>query len=196
MEAALRPRVVQRDEAPEYRFFGRRTWFKATGEETGGDYGLLEHLIAPGDASTWHVHHAEDETFYVVAGRLTVGVGEERFAVGPGGYAFGPRGIPHGFRNDAATPARVLLMATPAGFERFVRALAVPVEPGVPDPVSPDMGQLMAVAAEYQIEILGPFPERPAPPQDATSSPSTRSSSRQSGVLKPVPGTGFINPVT
>jgi hypothetical protein len=52
MEAALRPRVRKRDKAPEYSFFGRRTWFKATGEETGGAYGLLEHLIAPGDAST------------------------------------------------------------------------------------------------------------------------------------------------
>src|SRR6188472_751175 len=111
MEAALRARVVQRDEAPEYSFFGRRTWFKATGEETGGSYGLLEQLIAPGDATTWHIHHAEDETFYVVEGTLTVRVGEERFTVGTGGYAFGPRGIPHGFRNAGAIPARVLLMA-------------------------------------------------------------------------------------
>jgi mannose-6-phosphate isomerase-like protein (cupin superfamily) len=158
METALRPRVVHRDEAPEYSFFGRRTWFKATSEETGGAYGLLEHLLPPGDASTWHIHHTEDETFYVVEGTMTIGVGEERITVGPGGYAFGPRGIPHGFRNAGSTPARVLLMATPAGFERFVRALAVPVEPGVPHPVPPDMGQLIAVAAEHQIEILGPFP--------------------------------------
>jgi mannose-6-phosphate isomerase-like protein (cupin superfamily) len=159
METTLRPRVVQRDEAPEYRFFGRGTWFKATGEETGGAYGLLEHLIAPGDASTWHIHHAEDETFYVVEGTLTIGVGEDRFTVGPGGYAFGPRGIPHGFRNAGTTSARVLLMTNPAGFERFVRALAVPVTPGVPPPLPPDTGQLMTVAAEYRIEILGPFPE-------------------------------------
>ena len=92
MEAALRPRVVQRDEAPEYSFFGRRTWFKATGEETGGAYGLLEQLIAPGDATTWHIHHAEDETFYVVAGTITVRVGEERFTVGPGGTPSGRAG--------------------------------------------------------------------------------------------------------
>ena len=160
MEAALRPRVVQRDEAPEYSFFGRRTWFKATGEETGGAYGLIEQLIAPGDATTWHIHHAEDESFYVVAGTITVRIGEERFTVGPGGYAFGPRGIPHGFRNTGGTPVRVLLLATPAGFfERFVRALAVPVEPGAPHPAAPDLGRLVAVAAEHRIEILGPFPE-------------------------------------
>jgi mannose-6-phosphate isomerase-like protein (cupin superfamily) len=159
MEAALRPRVVQRDQAPEFSFFGRRTWIKATGEDTGGAYGLLEHIIAPGDASTWHIHHAEDETFYVVEGTMTIGVGKERFTVGPGGYAFGPRGIPHGFRNAGAVPARVLLMANPAGFEQFIRALAVPVVSGAQHPVPPDMGQLMTVAAEYRIEILGPFPE-------------------------------------
>src|SRR5687767_6687574 len=132
METALRPRSEQRDEAPEYSFFGRRTWFKATGEETGGAYGLLEHLIAPGDASTWHIHHAEDETFYVVEGTMTIRVGVEWFRVGPGGYAFGPRGVPHGFRNEGATSARMLLMTNPAGFERFVRALAVRVEAGAP----------------------------------------------------------------
>jgi hypothetical protein len=51
----------------------------------------------------------------------------------------------------------VLLLATPAGFERFVRALAVPIGPETPHPEAPDMGQLMAVAAEYRIEILGLF---------------------------------------
>ena len=159
METALRPRVVQRDEAPEYSFFGSRTWFTATGEETGGAYGLLEQVIAPGAASPWHLHHAEDETFYVLEGTMTFRVGEERFTVGPGGYVFGPRAIPHGFRNAGATPARMLLMATPAGFERFVRALAVPAGPGALPPGPPDMGQLMAAAAEYRMEILGPFPE-------------------------------------
>ena len=138
MENSLRPRVVQRDEPPEYSFFGRRTWFKATGEETGGTYGLVEHLIVPGDASTWHIHHAEDETFYVVEGTLAIGVGEERSMVGAGGYAFGPRGIPHGFRNEGSAAARVLL-ATPAGFERFVRALAVPIGPETPHPEATDM---------------------------------------------------------
>jgi glyoxylate utilization-related uncharacterized protein len=92
----------------------------------------------------------EDETFYVVEGAMIVRVGEEQFTVGPGRYVFGPRGIPHGFRNAGVTPA---------GFERFVRDLAVPVGPGVPHSVPPDMGQLIAVAAEYRIEILGPFPE-------------------------------------
>lgn len=159
METALRPRVVQRDEAPEYSFLGTPTWFKATGEETGGAYGLLEHLIAPGDDSPWHLHQVEDETFYVVEGTMIFRVGEELFTVGPGGYVFGPRGIPHGFRNAGATPARMLLMATPAGFERFVRALVVPAGLGSPPPGPPDMGQLMALAAEYRIEILGPFPE-------------------------------------
>ena len=53
----------------------------------------------------------------------------------------------------------MLLMATPAGFERFVRALAVPAGPGSPPAGPPDMGQLLAMAAEYRIDILGPFPE-------------------------------------
>ena len=66
---------------------------RATAEGTGGVLTMFEELPPLLDTSR-HVHQHEDETFYVVEGTLTIGVGEERFTVGPGGYAFGPREIP------------------------------------------------------------------------------------------------------
>ncbi|MGH9454238.1 MAG: cupin domain-containing protein [Terriglobia bacterium] len=44
---------------------------KATGESTGGAFGLIEQLIPAGFATPYHVHHAEDEAFYVLEGQLT-----------------------------------------------------------------------------------------------------------------------------
>jgi hypothetical protein len=79
--------------------------------------------------------------------------------IGPGGYAFGPRDIPHGFKVIGDTPARMLILWSPAGFERFVLSLAE--DPASPM-IEPDMGKLVAKAAENQIEILGPLPDGPS----------------------------------
>ena len=65
----------------------------ATAEQTGGAFGLIEHVIPAGDESPWHVHHAEDESFYVVEGHMTFLCGEQRVQAGPGTFVYGPREI-------------------------------------------------------------------------------------------------------
>lgn len=162
METALRPYAIRRDEGDTLSFFGALTWVKATGEQTGGALGLLEHVVPPGAGSPWHVHHNEDECFYVLEGEILFIVGNEqqRITAGPGTYVFGPRDIPHGFRNDGAAPARMLLEVTPAGFDQFVLALAEPAPASGFGPAGPpDMERVMSEAAKYNIEILGLLPE-------------------------------------
>jgi hypothetical protein len=75
---------------------------------------------------------------------------------GPGDFVFGPRNVPHGFKVTGTTPAHTLILVTPGGFERFVKELSEPA--GTP-PSRPDMAKVMAVAANYGVEILGPLPE-------------------------------------
>ena len=162
MKTALRPYAIHRDEGEKLAFFGSLTWIKATGEQTGGSIGLIEHVIPAGAGSPWHVHHNEDESFYVIEGEVLFIIGEEqqRIVAGPGTYVFGPREIPHGFRATSSSPARMLLQATPAGFERFVLALSEPAPAsGLPPAGPPNMEQLMVEAARAGIEILGPLPE-------------------------------------
>jgi hypothetical protein len=77
---------------------------------------------------------------------------------GPGGYVFGPRKIPHGFKATGTAPARMLLLCAPAGFERFVLELSQDFNS---PPAPPDLAKLMAVAAKYKIDLLGPLPEEP-----------------------------------
>jgi hypothetical protein len=70
-------------------------------------------------------------------------------------FVYGPREIPHGFKVIGHSPARMLIMCTPAGFERFVLEQTTPIaEP----PSPPDMGKLMMLAAKYGIDIHGPLP--------------------------------------
>lgn len=140
-----------------YWTVGVHATIRAGAAQTGGALALVEERCPAGYATPLHVHHAEDEAFYVLEGRVTVFVGETRVVVGPGDFAYGPRGVPHGFRVDATAPARLLLLATPSGFERFLAEMGVPADG--PPPTAPlDEPALRAVGARYGIEVLGPLP--------------------------------------
>lgn len=139
------------------RFLGIPTVVRSTGETTGGAFALMEHLeIAPGFATPYHLHHREDEAFYILDGQVAFIVDGKWLTAGPGTYVFGPREIPHGFRVNGPSPAKMLLLCSPAGFERFVFDLSQPISD---PPAPPDMAKLMAAAAKYNIDILGPLPE-------------------------------------
>jgi steroid delta-isomerase-like uncharacterized protein len=143
-----------------FRFLGIPTVVQAADSTTNGAFGLIDHsLMPPGFASPYHTHHNEDEAFYVIEGEFAIICGGKWIKAGPGSYVFGPREIPHGFAVVGNTPGKLLLLCSPAGFENFVLAQATSLdEPVMP----PDMGKLMALAAEFHIDILGPLPEIPA----------------------------------
>jgi hypothetical protein len=80
------------------------------------------------------VHYREDEGFYVLAGTVTVQVGERIVELGAGRHGFGPRGIPHRF-TVGPDGAHMLWVLTPGGFEDLIQDASVPAEaPTVPPP--------------------------------------------------------------
>ena len=104
-----------------FRFLGIPTAMRSTGETTNGTFGLIEHGEMPvGFASPFHTHHREDESFYVLEGEVAFVCGGKWLKAGPGAFVYGPREIAHGFKVIGSSPARMLLMCTPGGFERFV----------------------------------------------------------------------------
>ena len=154
------PYVLTQEEGDAIWFFGSLALIKAAGTQTGGAFALIEQVCPPGFANPLHMHHAEDEAFYVLEGELTVFIGDQKLQAGPGTYLFGPRDIPHGFRVEGTSPCRLLLLATPAGFEQFVVEMGKPAqELTFPPAEPPDMDTLLRLAAKYNIEILGPLPE-------------------------------------
>ena len=93
--------------------------FKVRGEQTGGALTAFENVIAPGDGPPLHVHAKEDEAWYVIDGELRFQLGDDRAAAHAGSFVFVPRGVPHCFVNAGSEPARILVLFTPAGMERF-----------------------------------------------------------------------------
>jgi quercetin dioxygenase-like cupin family protein len=100
---------------------------KASAADTGGEYTLAEVVAPPGLATPLHVHHAEDEGFYVLEGTVAITVGDEVVELSPGQHAFGPREVPHKFV-VGPEGARMIWVLTPGGFEDMAEAVSVPAE--------------------------------------------------------------------
>jgi mannose-6-phosphate isomerase-like protein (cupin superfamily) len=141
-------------------WLGSLTTIKATGRQTGGLYSLVEVLEPEGADGPLHVHHREDEGFWILEGELTFLIGSDTIKAGPGSFVFGPRGVPHSYRVDVG-PARLLYVLSPAGFENFICDTSQPTEALTLPPVSeaePDeaaMEELASLAQQYGAEILG-----------------------------------------
>ena len=138
--------------------FGALTTIKAYGKITGDRFAILEQVAPQGAGSPLHVHHNEDEWFYVLEGELKFW-SEGKVTVAPSrSFIFLPRDVPHTFM-VSSDESRFLIGAEPAGFENFMRELSQPALTATPPPPPtqpPDMEKILATAARYGIEILGP----------------------------------------
>jgi quercetin dioxygenase-like cupin family protein len=132
--------------------------FMIGGEETQGNFALVEHPIGPRAlAAPMHTHQREDEYTYVLEGEIGVQVGEEVLVARPGDLVFKPRGVPHAFWNAADEPARALEIISPAGFERYFAELAPLFPPANQGPL--DQEAIGAVREMYGLEIdMGSIP--------------------------------------
>ncbi len=144
---------------------GRRLWVvgdtmtvKATAAQTGGSLSVIEVLAAPGGGPPPHVHADEDEIWFVLDGEFEILHGEETLRLGPGGFAFVPRGTLHRFENVSDTPSRVLIAFTPGGFEEFFFEVGVPaVEGESPPPLGADeVDRTREAAGRYGLDIQWP----------------------------------------
>lgn len=155
---SLHPYILQANEGEAIWYTAARMTLKATGTSTGGTLSLVEVLAPPDFGPPWHVHHRDDEMFYILDGSFLFKCGDELFEGGPGSFVFLPRGIPHSFKNVGQTLGKFLVLGTPAGLDQyFVDAGTPALEEGLrPQPL--DFRQMAAIAAQHGVEILGPPP--------------------------------------
>lgn len=138
-------------------FIGTLAEIKAGHDETGNVLAAVEFTMRPGFATPQHVHHHEDEAFYVLDGHIAGYCGDQEWAGASGTFIWLPRDVPHGFKVDGADDARILQLSVPSGFDEFVRQAGTPASsPRIPDPGPPDLERLEAAAQRTGQTILGP----------------------------------------
>jgi mannose-6-phosphate isomerase-like protein (cupin superfamily) len=157
IDAAARPYARAAGEGAAIWYVNNRATLLATAAQTGGAFGLVPMAVATGHGPPRHIHRAEDEAFYILAGRITVRCGDDEFAAGPGAFVYTPRGVPHTFRPAGDTPVRLLVLLTPGGGEGyFVDGGRPAAGPGMPPHAPPDLATLASVAVQYHQENIGP----------------------------------------
>ncbi len=108
--------------------------FKIDGEDTGGALSIVEHTFAVSALVPPHIHTLEDEYSIVLEGEIGFRSEDQEAVLGAGGYIVKPRGEVHAMWNAGSTPARMIEVIAPAGFERFFRELVEMTASGAPAP--------------------------------------------------------------
>jgi mannose-6-phosphate isomerase-like protein (cupin superfamily) len=143
---------------------GEGLWFvnglftvKAGGSDTRDAMTFIEARLPVDLRVPPHIHHREDEAFYVLEGELTIVCGPQTWTAGPGAFALLPRGVPHSFSVSGDGQARMLQLSWPAQFERFAAEMGEPATAMImPEPRELDVAKLLDVAPKYGIEMLPP----------------------------------------
>ena len=145
------------DTGPAYWGPGDHYTFLVTGEESGGAYFAMEGLVPAGGGPPLHIHTREDETFYLLEGKIEFHLGDETIVAGPGDFVNVPRGTVHRFHNAGTETARLVLTFTPAGIERWFEETLERAPNGAtdaPDNLAEVVERFVAAAPRYGIEFV------------------------------------------
>jgi quercetin dioxygenase-like cupin family protein len=156
---ALEPLGVRKDEGEARWWFGALAEIKATAADTGGLMTIVEVTEPPRAEAPLHVHHRDDEGFWVLEGDVSFEVGDETIEASAGDYVFGPRDVPHRFTvGDGG--CRMLFILVPGGIEDVIRATSEPAPrrtlppPPETEPGPEEIERLKAIVKEHGYELL------------------------------------------
>ena len=127
-----------------FKVFGESIDILTTAEMTDGLSCMLVQTSPPGGGPPPHSHNNEDETFFVLEGDFEIFSGGQWKKLPPGQAAQGTRGAIHTFRNAGAADGKILIVACPGGFEKYLEEISVLSIPQ-------DMPQLLAISDRYGV---------------------------------------------
>ena len=118
------PVVLEPGAGREYSMGRIRAVFKADGDETAGAYSISEWWLDPNTQGPGPHSHPEDDVFFVLAGTMSLLVGDRWIDAPPGSFVLVPGGTTHDFENRSAELAGVLNVSTPGPFEPHMPDIA------------------------------------------------------------------------
>ncbi len=153
--------AVRSDEGEARWWSGGLAVVKATAADTAGQMSIVEITEPANSEAPLHVHHKEDEGFWILEGSATFEVGDRTIEAGAGDYLFGPRDIPHRY-TTGPDGCRMLFIFTPGGFEDVMRAISRPADSRTLPPASEgkppsdeEMEAMVAAIQAHGCELLG-----------------------------------------
>lgn len=126
---------------------------KATAEDTGAAFSLLEATEPAGFGPPMHIHRDAAEAFYVLAGEYVIFLEDREILCPTGSFIYIPAGLRHGFR-VGAVPSRKLNLYAPAAMVGYFDKLGAAITAG-----DADAARLDEIALQHGMEVVGPVPE-------------------------------------
>jgi quercetin dioxygenase-like cupin family protein len=127
-----------------FKVFGESIDILTTAEMTEGRSCMLVQTSPPGGGPPPHSHRNEDETFFVLEGEFELFSGGEWHKLPTGEAAQGNRGSVHTFRNTGNTDGKILIVACPGGFEKYLEEISVLSIPQ-------DMPRILEISEQYGV---------------------------------------------
>ncbi len=152
-EPRERPFVLRPGEGRGIDMGNFRMSLKASGEDTGQAFSLLEAEEPPDFGPPMHIHQDAAEAFYVVSGEYIIFIGDDEYVCPAGSFIYIPAGAPHGFRVGAVA-SRKLNIYAPAAMVGYFDELAAAIARDEMDDET-----LGEIARRYGMEVIGPVPE-------------------------------------
>ena len=122
--------IVTPDEATAIKPFGLDMQVLLSSEATGGKISVIMASHKPAEGPPDHLHHTQEECFYIVEGTYELTAGSVTRTVGPGTIVSLPRGVVHRFKNVGTTTARMLDWSVPGGQDRYFTEISKLAGPG------------------------------------------------------------------
>lgn len=125
--------------------------FKVATEDTSGSLFVIENTDIQKGGPPRHLHHDQDEWFYVVSGRYVIEIGDEKHQLGPGDSILAPRKVPHVWAHVGDDSGRIVIAFQPAGrMEAFFTQLAKVKG------AAPPHDEMKKLFGAHGMELLGP----------------------------------------
>lgn len=125
---------------------------KVTTADSGGAFCAFENVTPPKQGPPLHLHHREDEWFYVATGQFIFEIDGKRTEFGQGGSVFAPRGLSHRWANTGTENAVLIVTLIPGGFETFFDDVTQAVARMEHVPYE----DLKSIYARHGMDLLGP----------------------------------------
>jgi mannose-6-phosphate isomerase-like protein (cupin superfamily) len=112
---------------------GNTITVKLGASQTSGAYSVFELSVPPGVGAGLHIDKDWDEFWHVMEGTFAFSLNGKQVELGEGGFAHGPKGIPHSFKNVGNSTGKLVMFTTPSGLEDFFKSIDEASVNGGPD---------------------------------------------------------------
>jgi mannose-6-phosphate isomerase-like protein (cupin superfamily) len=126
---------------------GNSIIIKVHGGQTENAYSVFELHVPPNVGAGLHIDKDWDEWWHVIEGTFVFMLNGERIELNAGGFAYGPKGVPHSFKNAGEATGKLVMITMPSGLEKFFRNIHEASLHG-----SPDKETFVSIMKSHNIE--------------------------------------------